>query len=122
VVPHDWLFERVAAVVHHGGAGTTASALRAGVPSVGVPGFFDQPFWSRRIAALGVGPAPIPPDLTAERLAAAIQRMTADAAMRDRARRLGEEIRKERGVEVGVERVEQFFEQARQPARSRYGP
>jgi UDP:flavonoid glycosyltransferase YjiC (YdhE family) len=109
-IPHSWLFGRVAAVVHHGGAGTTASALRAGVPSLGVPGFFDQPFWSRRVAALGAGPAPLPPRaLTAERLAAAVHRMTADAAMRDRARRLGDGIRGERGVEVGVARLERFL-------------
>jgi len=58
--PHDWLFPRVSAVVHHGGAGTTAAALRAGVPSVILPFFFDQGFWGRRLAACGLGPPPIP--------------------------------------------------------------
>ena len=53
--PHEWLLPRVAAVVHHGGAGTTGAVLRAGVPSVGIPGFFDQPFWCRRVAELGAG-------------------------------------------------------------------
>ena len=58
--PLRWLFPRVAAVVHHGGAGTTSAGLRAGVPSIIVPFFADQPYWGQRIAELGVGPAPIP--------------------------------------------------------------
>ena len=78
-VPHAWLFSRVAAVVHHGGAGTTAAGLRAGVPSVIVPFFGDQPFWGQRVAHLGVGPAPIPRKrLTVERLAQAIHQAVTD--------------------------------------------
>ena len=57
--PHSWLFPQMAAVVHHGGAGTTAAGLRAGIPSILVPHFADQPFWGQRIAALGVGPKPV---------------------------------------------------------------
>ena len=59
-VPYDWLFPRMAAVVHHGGAGTTAAGLRAGRPSVLVPYFADQPFWAGRVTELGVGPRAIP--------------------------------------------------------------
>ena len=59
-LPHDRLFPRMAAVVHHGGAGTTGAGVRAGVPSLVVPFGVDQPFWGSRIAALGVGPRPIP--------------------------------------------------------------
>jgi len=71
--PHHTLFPRVAAVVHHAGAGTTAAALRAGVPAVCVPFTADQPFWARRIAALGAGPPPLHRrDLTPQRLADAI--------------------------------------------------
>jgi sterol 3beta-glucosyltransferase len=51
---------KLAAIVHHGGVGTTHTGLRAGIPTVVVPFFTDQPFWARRVAALGVGPAPIP--------------------------------------------------------------
>ncbi|MCA9914004.1 MAG: glycosyltransferase family 1 protein, partial [Anaerolineae bacterium] len=71
--PHSWLFPRMRAVVHHGGAGTTAAGLRAGVPSILVPFFGDQPFWGRRVAQLGVGTQPVPrKKLTAENLAQAI--------------------------------------------------
>lgn len=97
--PHDWLFPRVAAVVHHGGAGTTAAALRAGVPSIVVPHIADQPFWGRRVAALGVGPPPIPrPKLSAEGLAAAIRVVVSDGAMRQCAAALAAHLRAEDGI------------------------
>ncbi len=102
-VPHDWLFPRVRAAVHHGGAGTTAASLRAGVPTIVVPFFADQSFWGARVAGLGAGPRPIPrAKLTAERLAAAFKQ-TRDAGMRERARKLGERIRAEDGVARAVE-------------------
>ena len=103
-VPHDWLLPQVAAVVHHGGAGTTHAGLRAGRPTVICPFFGDQPFWGRRVEALGVGPSAIPQRrLTAERLAAAISAATRDAAMAVRAARLGEQLRAEGGVARAVE-------------------
>jgi sterol 3beta-glucosyltransferase len=107
-VPFDWLFPRVAAVVHHGGAGTTASAWRAGVPSVVIPFTLDQPFWGRQVSRLGTGPAPIPlRRLTAERLAAAIRAAVADEGMRARAAVLGERIRCEDGVGEAIRIIEQ---------------
>lgn len=57
--PHEWLFQQVSAVVHHGGAGTTACGLRYGKPTTIVPFFGDQPFWGSMIEAAGAGPAPI---------------------------------------------------------------
>jgi len=109
-VPHDWLFPLMACVVHHGGTGTTAAGLRAGVPSIIVPFFADQPFWGQRIHALGVGPAPIQRKaLTAERLAQAITIATQDAAMRQRAVALGEKIRSEDGVSRAVEIIEDWL-------------
>lgn len=59
-VPHDWLFPQVPAVVHHGGASTTAAVLKAGIPSIVVPFFADQPIWGEKLNLLGVSPAPIP--------------------------------------------------------------
>src|SRR6185503_12283234 len=89
--PHAWLFPRMAAVVHHGGAGTTAAAFRAGVPQVVVPHLADQPFWGERVARLGVGPWPIArPQVTAENLSAAIQAASSDEAMLWRALQLSE--------------------------------
>lgn len=102
-VPHDWLFQRVAAVVHHGGAGTTAAAMRAGVPAVVVPFTWDQPFWGRRVHELGVGPEPIPLEtLSSDGLASAIDIAINDDALRSRAARLGETIRSEHGVDEAV--------------------
>lgn len=105
-VPHDWLYPRMAAVVHHGGAGTTGAALTAGVPSVVVPFAVDQPFWGSRVAALGVGPTPIPRRrLTAEDLGAALASTVADDVMRRRAADLGAQIRTEDGVGEAVRHV-----------------
>lgn len=102
--PHHWLFPRCAAVVHHGGAGTTAAGLRAGVPNVVVPFYFDQPFWGRRVHALGAGPAPLPRRrLTASRLAQAIDTALRDMRMREQAQRLGRAIQAEDGVARALE-------------------
>lgn len=102
-VPHDWLFARACAVVHHGGAGTTAAGLRAGVPSVIVPFMADQPFWGRRVAELGVGPAPIARrHLTAARLAEAVETAVRDPRIRQRAALFGRRIRKEDGAARAV--------------------
>ncbi|HLV35212.1 MAG TPA: glycosyltransferase, partial [Spirillospora sp.] len=98
--PHDWLFPRMAAVVHHGGAGTTGASLRAGKPTAIIPFFGDQVFWGERVAALGVGPRPISrKQLSVDTLAAALQRMINDETLRTKAAALGETIRGERGVE-----------------------
>ncbi|MFH8836681.1 glycosyltransferase [Streptomyces sp. NPDC017868] len=98
-VPHDWLFPRTAAVVHHAGAGTTGAGLRAGVPAVPVPVMYDQPFWAARLHALGVAPQAVPfRDLTAEALADAITACLSDPALRRRAAGLGRAIAAEDGA------------------------
>lgn len=102
-LPYEWLFPRVAAVVHHGGAGTTGAALRAGVPAVVVPFTMDQPFWGSRVEALGAGPKPIPRKrLTESRLADALLLAVGDAEMRKRAAEVGAQLRKEDGVAEAV--------------------
>ena len=107
---HEWLLPRTAAVVHHGGAGTTAAGLRAGVPSIVVPFFADQPFWARTACGLGVGPRPIPRKaLTADRLADAVTRAVTDPILQSRAAALGERIRAEDGVARAVEIISAYF-------------
>lgn len=110
LAPHAWLFPRMAAVVHHGGAGTTAEGLRAGVPAVIIPFIVDQRFWGARVAALGAGPAPIPhKKLTVEKLSGAIRAAVTDAKMKQSAARLGEAIRSEDGVGKAVSLVQQIL-------------
>jgi sterol 3beta-glucosyltransferase len=111
-IPHTWLFSRMAAVVHHGGAGTTAAGLRAGVPSIVVPFMADQPFWGKRVADLGVGPQPIPKkQLSGKRLAEAISEAVSNTGMRQRAHALGQNIRAEDGIAASVAIVERFIQQ-----------
>jgi sterol 3beta-glucosyltransferase len=108
--PHGWLFSRMAAVVHHGGAGTTAEGLRAGMPSVIVPFTVDQPFWGNRVNALGAGPEPIHASkLTAAKLAGAIQMAVTDTMMREQADSIGKAIRAEDGVVNAVNIVRQYL-------------
>lgn len=108
--PHSWLFPRMAAVVHHGGAGTTGAGLRSGVPSILVPFAGDQPFWAWQVGKLGVGPTPIPRSrLTAKRLAAAIQTAVTDLAIRQRAASLGEQIRREDGIGQAVGIIQEYL-------------
>ncbi|MEV7121601.1 glycosyltransferase [Kitasatospora griseola] len=96
---HAALFPRVAAVVHHAGAGTAAAALRAGAPSVPVPVTADQPFWARRLTAIGAAVAPIPfRDLTAERLASAIRQAVTDPSHRECAATAAARMAKEDGA------------------------
>ena len=102
-VPHDWLFPRVAAAVHHGGAGTTAASLRAGVPTVVLPFFAEQAMWGRRVAKLGAGPPPISrKKLSVERLAEAVRVAAGEQMVRERAADLGGHLRREDGVGNGV--------------------
>jgi len=98
-LPHDWLFPRTAAVVHHAGAGTSAAGVRAGVPAVPVPVAFDQPFWADRLRRLGVAPAAIPlRHLTAEALGAALSACLSGTAYRERAAELARRVRDEDGA------------------------
>lgn len=109
--PHAWLFPRMAAVVHHGGAGTTAAGLRAGVPSIITPFMGDQLFWGKRVAELGVGTAPIPQKrLNAHKLAQAIRQTVEDANMRRKAAELGARLQSEDGVARSVQLIESYLQ------------
>lgn len=95
-VPHDWLFPQVAAVVHHGGSGTTAAGLRAGRPTLVCPVLGDQPFWGKAVHRLGAGPAPIPlTALTVPNLTQALTALTSMPEFLARAGAVGEALRAE---------------------------
>ncbi|GCB24345.1 sterol 3-beta-glucosyltransferase UGT80A2 [Aspergillus awamori] len=100
--PHEWLFQHVAAVVHHGGAGTTACGLRNGCPTIIVPFFGDQPFWGNMVAASGAGPKPIPGcQLNAQNLAEAIGFCLQPSALAA-AQQMAQKMRSELGVQAAV--------------------
>jgi sterol 3beta-glucosyltransferase len=107
--PHDRLFPAMAAVVHHGGAGTTAAGLRAGKPTVICPFLGDQPFWGHRVAALGAGPPPLAaPSLRADTLAAALTRALNERRWRDNAQRLAADIAGEDGIGAAVNFIQRL--------------
>lgn len=104
--PHDRLLPRMSAIVHHGGAGTTAAGLRAGLPTQIIPFFGDQPFWGRRVAELGAGPSPLErASLTAETLAKALTALE-DPMMRIRAQSLSDAIKTDPGAGAAVDFLE----------------
>jgi UDP:flavonoid glycosyltransferase YjiC (YdhE family) len=109
-LPHDLLFPRVRAVVHHGGVMITAEGLRAGRPTVVIPSVLDQFGWGRRVAALGVGPDPVPRRrLAPARLAEALI-ATREEGMRAAAAGLGGRIRAEHGVDLAITALEKVFQ------------
>jgi sterol 3beta-glucosyltransferase len=106
--PHDWLFPRTAAVIHHGGSGTSHSAARAGVPSIVAPFAGDQFFWAEGLRVAGVAPPAVDGRRpTAEAFAGALD-FAAASRVRDCARRLGEVMRGENGVANAVTTLERI--------------
>jgi sterol 3beta-glucosyltransferase len=98
-IPHEWLFPRMRYIIHHGGAGTTGAAIRAGVPSTAAPFSADQGFWARRIHRLGLGPAaPTAHKLTSKKLVFIIQEALSNPSYSLAAQALGEQARGEGGV------------------------
>jgi sterol 3beta-glucosyltransferase len=109
--PHSWLFPRMAAVVHHAGAGTSAAALRAGVPSVTIPHSGDQPFWARKLYQIGAATKPLPRNRLntvdlAERIASAVE----DARLRSRAAALSAGICGEDGAGKTVSAIHDLLQ------------
>lgn len=110
-VPHSWLFPRVRAVIHHGGAGTTAAGLTAGVPSIIVPFHGDQPFWGQKVRELGVGPKPIPrKELTISKLTKAIEEVGKSKEIIENAAKRGSEIRAENGIQKAISVINEYFQ------------
>ncbi|MFH1807469.1 MAG: glycosyltransferase [Pseudomonadota bacterium] len=110
-VNHAALFPRCAAVVHHGGAGTTATALRAGVPQLVTPHSADQFYWARRVHELGLGPAPLAfGSLSTRPLVARLRAVLEDGACADRARVESERLAQTSGTAVAARALETLVE------------
>ena len=109
-VPHPLLFPHLAAVVHHGGSGTTATAARAGVPQVIVPHILDQYYWGDRVSHCGLGPKPIRRSrLTSGRLAAAINQCVSEPGYYDCASRIAKEIEQQDSQRLAVDYIEKTY-------------
>lgn len=107
-IPHDWLFPRVSAVVHHGGAGTTAAGLRYGKPTLVIPFGGDQPFWGNRVRELGCGPKPIHrTDLTVRKLTSALLDLVSHKSYRTSASELSERLNLEKGTIRAADMIEE---------------
>lgn len=108
-LPHSWLLPHAAAIVHHGGYGTTAAGFRAGIPALVIPFVADQFTWGQKVFDLGVGPKPIPASkLDQQKLAAALRDLKENTSYRAAAVRLGEQIRSEQGIDRAVCLIEEF--------------
>lgn len=118
--PHEWLFPHVSAVVHHGGLGTTAAGLRAGVPTITVPFMADQPFWADRLYRKGLGAKPISRSrLTGTRLAAAITDTVSDEGMRSRVSAFSQQLAKEDGIAEAVRVLDKYLNRCGEMSRQR---
>ena len=108
-VPHNFLFRHGCCVIHHGGAGTTIAACRAGVPSITVPHWADQPYWGHTLHKIGVAPKPLHrQDMTPKRLAKRINQVIFSQSMAERAKALMEKIKAEDGLTTAVRLIEEF--------------
>jgi UDP:flavonoid glycosyltransferase YjiC (YdhE family) len=102
-IPHSWLFPKVSAVIHHGGAGTTGAAVRAGIPSIIIPFFFDQGFWADRLEKLEAGPPRLSKkSLTQQTMATAINKTLTNTTIHNKLNKLSAELNAENGVENAV--------------------
>lgn len=113
-VPHEWIFPQCQVIVHHGGAGTTAAALKAGVPTVIFPLLMDQPFWAQKVSQLGVGPSQWISlrDLTSSTLEEKIREVTT-SEIKERAKELGDQLRKEEPLKKSIEIFREIYRKNR---------
>jgi sterol 3beta-glucosyltransferase len=106
--PHDWLFARCKMVIHHGGAGTTAAGLRAGIPNIVIPFMGDQLFWGRRVYAIGAGPKPISVKKLSVKDLTHVITQAETTSIHEHAQIIGERLRNEDGVGVAVKWIEKY--------------
>ena len=108
--PHDWLYRHVQVAAHHGGAGTTSASLHAGIPTITMPLAIDQFFWGERVHRIGVGPKPIPQrELSAEKLANAIQESLHNNDMRVKAKTVSVRLNAENGIQTAVSQIRKLL-------------
>jgi acyl transferase domain-containing protein/UDP:flavonoid glycosyltransferase YjiC (YdhE family)/thioesterase domain-containing protein/acyl carrier protein len=108
--PHHWLFPKMKAIIHQGGAGTTAAALQAGIPSIIIPVMIDQPFWANLAYELGTCPKPIPfRNLTSSRLRTALNRALNDSTILEKAGQIGRMLKNEDGVVNTVDTINRIL-------------
>jgi len=108
-LPHAHVFPRVAAVVHHAGAGTTTAAARAGVPQVALPHILDQYYWTHRIGTLGLGPPGLPVGLvTADILSDRVDAAVSDGRIVGRAAEMGRAVAPRNGANAAVDHLERL--------------
>ncbi|MCJ7568823.1 MAG: hypothetical protein MUO58_14925 [Anaerolineales bacterium] len=109
-LPHSWLLHRCAALVHHGGFGSTAAGMRAGKPALVIPHIADQFFWANIVHDLGVGPQSIRrPELSVTTLATSLDELVHNDKLGAAAASLGEQIRTEKGIDNAVRQIEDVF-------------
>jgi sterol 3beta-glucosyltransferase len=109
-IPHNWLLPRCAAIVHHGGFGTTAAGMRAGIPALVVPHIADQFFWARIVHELGAGPKPIPRSkLSLDTLVASLTELLQNGTLTATASALGRQVQVEKGIDEAVRLIEEEF-------------
>lgn len=111
-IPHSWLFKQAYCVIHHGGFGTTASAIKAGVPSIVIPHVLDQYFWGNRVCELGIGTKPInSKDLNEKSLREAIVTLRENySRISNRVKKLSEKVSEEDGLGYTVKLIEDTLE------------
>ncbi|CCH45812.1 sterol 3beta-glucosyltransferase [Wickerhamomyces ciferrii] len=111
-LPHDWLFPQIDAAVHHGGSGTTGATLRAGLPTIIKPFFADQFFYANRVEDIGAGIGL--KKLNVKTLSKALKEATTNIRMINKAKIIGEKIRKENGVTNAIETIYRELEYAKE--------
>ena len=109
-LPHDLVFPRCSLVVHHGGAGTSQTTLKAGMPSIVVAHGFDQPFWGQKLEKIGVGGKTLRrTTVKAKRLSREILKILETPKITEQAQKHSKNLPKENGVKTAIELIEERF-------------